>query len=93
MVLANLFGTPERVALAMGRESVGDLREVGKLLAFLKEPEAPQGVRDAFAKLPLLKQALWDPLRRFLCLMENLDYQPGRIFFYVNLTGREKSAR
>jgi len=59
-VLANLFGTPKRVALAMGRESIGELREVGKLLAFLKEPEPPQGVRDAFAKLPLLKQALWD---------------------------------
>ena len=59
-VLGNLFGTPERVALAMGRESTDELREVGKLLAFLKEPEPPQGVRDAFGKLPLLKQALWD---------------------------------
>ena len=59
-VLGNLFGTPKRVALAMGRESTDELREVGKLLAFLKEPEPPQGVRDAFGKLPLLKQALWD---------------------------------
>ena len=59
-VLANLFGTPDRVALAMGRESTSELREVGRLLAFLKEPEPPQGVRDAFAKLPMLKQALWD---------------------------------
>ncbi|UCH48597.1 MAG: 4-hydroxy-3-polyprenylbenzoate decarboxylase [Betaproteobacteria bacterium] len=59
-VLGNLFGTPKRVALAMGRESTNELREVGKLLAFLKEPEPPQGVRDAFGKLPLLKQALWD---------------------------------
>ena len=59
-VLGNLFGTPRRVALAMGRESTDELREVGKLLAFLKEPEPPQGVRDAFSKLPLLKQALWD---------------------------------
>ena len=59
-VLTNLFGTPRRVALAMGRDSIDDLREVGKLLAFLKEPEPPQGVRDAFGKLPLLKQALWD---------------------------------
>ena len=47
-VLGNLFGTPKRVALAMGRESTDELREVGKLLAFLKEPEPPQGVRDAF---------------------------------------------
>ena len=38
-VLANLFGTPERVALGMGENSVEALREVGKLLAFLKEPE------------------------------------------------------
>lgn len=59
-VLANLFGTSKRVALAMGRDSTEQLREVGSLLAFLKEPEPPQGVRDAFAKLPLLKQALWD---------------------------------
>ena len=59
-VLGNLFGTPRRVALAMGRSSTDELREVGKLLAFLKEPEPPQGVRDAFGKLPLLKQALWD---------------------------------
>ncbi|KPK29600.1 MAG: 3-octaprenyl-4-hydroxybenzoate carboxy-lyase [Betaproteobacteria bacterium SG8_40] len=59
-VLANLFGTPRRVAQAMGRASTDELREVGKLLAFLKEPEPPQGVRDAFGKLPLLKQALWD---------------------------------
>ena len=59
-VLTNLFGTPGRVALAMGRDSIDELREVGKLLAFLKEPEPPQGVRDAFGKLPLLKQALWD---------------------------------
>ena len=59
-VLTNLFGTTRRVALAMGRDSIDELREVGKLLAFLKEPEPPQGVRDAFGKLPLLKQALWD---------------------------------
>ncbi len=59
-VLGNLFGTAKRVALAMGRETTDELREVGKLLAFLKEPEPPQGVRDAFGKLPLLKQALWD---------------------------------
>ena len=59
-VLGNLFGTPQRVALAMGHESTDQLREVGKLLAFLKEPEPPKGVRDAFGKLPLLKKALWD---------------------------------
>ncbi|MCG3187769.1 MAG: 3-octaprenyl-4-hydroxybenzoate carboxy-lyase [Rhodocyclaceae bacterium] len=59
-VLTNLFGTPERVALAMGEE--GDwrtaLREVGKLLAYLKEPEPPKGLRDAWEKWPVLKQVL-----------------------------------
>src|SRR6266487_5687028 len=47
-VLANLFGTPERVALGMGEESVDALREIGKLLAFLKEPEPPKGLKDAW---------------------------------------------
>src|SRR4030095_11589046 len=47
-VLGNLFGTPLRVALGMGEESVAALREVGKLLAFLKEPEPPKGLKDAW---------------------------------------------
>ena len=42
-VLTNLFGTPERVALGMGEDSVAALREVGRLLAYLKEPEPPRG--------------------------------------------------
>ena len=57
-VLANLFGTPRRVALGMGEESVSALREVGKLLAYLKEPEPPKGLRDAWEKWPVLKQVL-----------------------------------
>ncbi|EXI68666.1 MAG: 3-octaprenyl-4-hydroxybenzoate carboxy-lyase [Candidatus Accumulibacter adjunctus] len=57
-VLANLFGTPRRVALGMGQESVQALREVGKLLAYLKEPEPPRGLRDAWDKLPVLRQVL-----------------------------------
>jgi 4-hydroxy-3-polyprenylbenzoate decarboxylase len=57
-VLANLFGTPERVALGMGAESVAALREVGTLLAALKEPEAPHGMKDAWQKLPLFKKVL-----------------------------------
>ena len=48
-VLANLFGTPERVALAMGRDNVDGLREIGQLLAFLKEPEPPKGLRGEFS--------------------------------------------
>jgi len=57
-VLANLFGTAERVALGMGEESVEALREVGKLLAYLKEPEPPKGMKDAWQKLPIFKQVL-----------------------------------
>ncbi|MBU1365511.1 MAG: 4-hydroxy-3-polyprenylbenzoate decarboxylase [Gammaproteobacteria bacterium] len=57
-VLANLFGTPKRVALGMGEESVSALREVGKLLAYLKEPEPPKGLKDAWDKLPILKQVM-----------------------------------
>jgi 4-hydroxy-3-polyprenylbenzoate decarboxylase len=57
-VLGNLFGTPERVALGMGEESVSALREVGKLLAMLKEPEPPKGMKDALNKLPVYKQVL-----------------------------------
>ena len=57
-VLGNLFGTPKRVAMGMGQESVEALREVGKLLAYLKEPDPPKGLRDAWDKLPVLKQVL-----------------------------------
>jgi 4-hydroxy-3-polyprenylbenzoate decarboxylase len=57
-LLGNLFGTTERVALGMGQESVDSLREVGELLAFLKEPEPPKGMRDAWEKLPIFKQVL-----------------------------------
>ncbi len=57
-VLANLFGTPKRVALGMGQESVEHLREVGQILAYLKEPEPPKGFRDAVEKLPIFKQVL-----------------------------------
>tara|TARA_R110002050_G_scaffold9504_1_gene33038 strand:+ start:181561 stop:183027 length:1467 start_codon:yes stop_codon:yes gene_type:complete len=57
-VLANLFGTPKRVALGMGEESVEALREVGQLLAFLKEPEPPKGMKDAWQKMPIFKQVL-----------------------------------
>lgn len=57
-VLANLFGTPERVALGMGQESVSALRDVGHLLAQLKEPEPPKGFKDAWDKLPVFRQVL-----------------------------------
>ena len=57
-LLANLFGTPERVAMGMGRSTIGELREVGRFLAYLKEPEPPKGIKDAWEKLPMLKQVL-----------------------------------
>lgn len=57
-VLANLFGTPRRVAMGMGAESVDELRGIGELLAYLKEPEPPKGMKDAWEKLPVFKQVL-----------------------------------
>jgi 4-hydroxy-3-polyprenylbenzoate decarboxylase len=62
-VLVNLFGTPQRVAMAMGIDNPGNdwqqpLREVGKLLAYLKEPEPPKGLREAWDKWPVLRQVL-----------------------------------
>jgi len=57
-VLANLFGTVKRVALGMGEEDPAKLREIGKLLAYLKEPEPPRGLKDAWDKWPVLKQVL-----------------------------------
>ncbi len=57
-VLGNLFGTTERVALGMGRQNISELRDVGRLLAYLKEPEPPRGFRDLWDKLPILKQVL-----------------------------------
>jgi len=57
-MLTNLFGSDRRIALGMGRESADELREIGELLAYLKEPEPPKGLKDAVGKLPLLKQVL-----------------------------------
>ncbi|MDF3011240.1 MAG: Carboxylyase-related protein, partial [Burkholderiales bacterium] len=57
-VLANLFGSVGRIALAMGVADAAALREVGKLLAYLKEPEPPKGLRDLWDKFPLFKQVL-----------------------------------
>jgi len=58
-VLGNLFGTPKRVAMAMGQDDVNALRDVGKLLAFLKEPEPPAGWKDLLEKAPKFKNALY----------------------------------
>ncbi|HET7670503.1 MAG TPA: 4-hydroxy-3-polyprenylbenzoate decarboxylase [Burkholderiales bacterium] len=57
-VLANLFGTTSRIAAAMGVKDASELREVGRLLAYLKEPEAPTGLRDLWDKFPVFKRVL-----------------------------------
>lgn len=57
-VLGNLFGTVQRVAMGMGANDIGALREIGQLLAALKQPEPPKGFKDAWQKLPLYKQVL-----------------------------------
>ncbi len=57
-VLANLFGTPRRVALGMGAEEITALREIGEILAYLRQPDPPKGMRDAWEKVPLLKKVL-----------------------------------
>ena len=57
-LLSNLFGTEERVAKAMGESQVTALRDVGKLLAFLKEPEPPKGFIDAVKSLPIYRKIL-----------------------------------
>ncbi|MCX8597727.1 MULTISPECIES: 4-hydroxy-3-polyprenylbenzoate decarboxylase [unclassified Gilliamella] len=63
-VLCNLFGTAKRVAMAMGREKTTELREIGELLAFLREPEPPKGIRQFFNILPKYKQVLNMPVKR-----------------------------
>lgn len=62
-VLCNLFGTPDRVAMGMGQESLTSLRDVGQLLAFLKEPEPPKGLRDLWEKRHDFKQVLNMPVK------------------------------
>jgi 4-hydroxy-3-polyprenylbenzoate decarboxylase len=58
-VLGNLFGTPHRVALGMGADSVDSLRDIGRLLAFLKEPEPPKGFRDVMERwIPIGRQVV-----------------------------------
>ncbi|MBI0059607.1 MULTISPECIES: 4-hydroxy-3-polyprenylbenzoate decarboxylase [Gilliamella] len=63
-VLCNLFGTAKRVAMAMGREETTELRAIGELLAFLREPEPPKGIRQFFDVLPKYKQVLNMPVKR-----------------------------
>ena len=62
-LLGNLFGTTQRIARAIGRNSIEELREVGKMLAFLKEPQLPRGLKEVLEKLPQWKQVLNVPPR------------------------------
>ncbi len=62
-VLANLFGTTKRVAIAMGKNDLSGLRDLGQLLAQLKQPEPPAGIKDTIEKLPVLKKALSMPVK------------------------------
>ena len=85
-ILANLFGTPRRVALGMGADDVSSLREIGELLASLKEPEPPKGFRDALDKVGQLKRALWDMAPREVrgapcqeIVVEGADVDLGRL--------------
>ncbi len=55
-VLANLFGTSRRVALGMGEESAEALRDVGRTLAYLSQPEPPKGLKEAWKSLPIFKK-------------------------------------
>ncbi len=57
-VLTNLFGTEQRVAFGMGQKSIACLREVGELLAFLRQPDPPKSLKDAWDKAPVFKQVL-----------------------------------
>lgn len=68
-VLCNLFGTTNRIALSMGQTNIKYLREIGKLLAFLKEPQLPTGLKDFFNKMPHFRHILHMPIKR-------LNYAP-----------------
>ena len=57
-VLGNLFGTPLRVAAGMGADSVDELRDIGRLLAFLRQPEPPGGLKQAWEQLPVFRKVL-----------------------------------
>lgn len=75
-VLTNLFGTPKRVALGMGADSLDELRVIGQMLASLKEPEPPRGLKDA-GRLLQMARALWDMkpsvVRRAACQEEVIE--------------------
>lgn len=79
-LLANLFGTPKRVALGMGADSTEALRDIGRLLAFLKEPDPPKGFRDLLDKLPLFRQVLNMPVKEIRgAPCQNVVYEAAQV--------------
>lgn len=84
-VLGNLFGTPERVAMGMGKESLSAMREIGELLAFLKEPDPPKGMKDLWEKRHQFKHILNMPakvVKKALCqtnVIEGDDVDLGKL--------------
>ena len=97
-VLINLFGTPERVALGMGAGSAAELRDVGRLLAALKEPDPPRKLQDA-GKLWTMAKAVWDMkpslLRKAPCqdqVLQGERDRPGALAGADLLAGRRRAA-
>ena len=79
-VLGNLFGTVRRVAAAMGVEDPAALREVGRLLAYLKEPEPPKGLRDLWEKFPVFRQVLnMAPKRRSSAPCQEIVWEDAEV--------------
>ncbi|GAO24438.1 3-octaprenyl-4-hydroxybenzoate carboxy-lyase [Alicycliphilus sp. B1] len=84
-VLANLFGTPARVARALGVAGLAEIRAFGEVLAQLKEPEPPRGMKDLWGRRDLVK-TLWSmapsTVRRPPCqqiVWEGGDVDLGRL--------------
>ncbi|HSC17757.1 MAG TPA: UbiD family decarboxylase [Rhizomicrobium sp.] len=62
-VLVNLFGTMTRVAMGVTlggvhRADAKSLRQVGELLATLRQPEPPRSIGEAIELLPIVKSAM-----------------------------------
>jgi len=78
--LINLFGTPQRVAMGMGRRDAVELREIGDMLARLKEPEPPTGLKDA-GKLAAMVKAVWDmkPVEQRSGPCQNVVWETGDV--------------
>lgn len=80
-VLCNLFGTIDRIILGIGINNVVSLRNIGELLAFLKEPQLPTGLRDFLSKMPHFRHILHMPTKTVheavcqenICQAEDVD--------------------